>query len=301
MTTKKRAILNNMEPDKPVRGINSSAKPKDTSATNANEAINPDALLLLNLQKAEENNAHLEELLENARKKQTEAIVANARFLKIVAHDLRNPFSTTIGILDLLKENFDDWTEAEIKRFIDIASNSADKALTLLENLLTWSMSQNAENTFNPIKINLCELVVNEIERFSTSAALKHIELDQSIAPNILVTGDFEMIKTIFRNLISNAIKYTRNGGYIYITATESKKLVKIEVRDNGIGMSERTKENLFKIDAFSSRPGTNNEQGSGLGLLFCKEFIDLHGGKIKVESEPGKGSRFKFTLPHYI
>lgn len=302
MKTKQSEILNNMEnAGKPVRSINGSAKPKDKTATNASEVINPDALLLLSLQKAEENNAHLEELLEDSRKKQTDAVAENARFLKIVAHDLRNPFSTTIGILDLLKESLDDWTEAEIKQFINIASNSANQALDLLENLLAWSMSQNSEIAFNPIKINLRELVVTEIERFSTSAALKHIGMDQSIDHNILVTGDFEMIKTIFRNLITNAIKYTPTGGDIYITATEGKKFAKIEVRDNGIGMSERTKEKLFKIDAFSSMPGTDNEMGSGLGLLFCKEFIDLHGGKIKVESEPGKGSRVKFTLPHYI
>ena len=276
-------------------------KPEDTPLAIAGEVTNPDAQLLLRLQEAEEENAHLKELIEDGRKKQTEALAANAEFLKIFAHDLKNQFATTIGSIDLLKENFDNWDEAQIRQFIIMASDSANDALDLLESLLIWSVSQTTEKTFSPIKINLRELVVNKIERLSTSASLKHIGIDQSIDQNILVTGDFEMVKTIFRNLITNAIKYTPAGGNIHIAATNGEKFAKIEVSDNGIGMSESIKEKLFKSDAFSSVPGTNNEQGRGLGLLFCKEFIDLHGGNINVESEPGKGSRFKFTLPHYI
>jgi signal transduction histidine kinase len=109
------------------------------------------------------------------------------------------------------------------------------------------------------------------------------------------------MVKTIFRNLISNAIKYSNTGGTIFISATEAPHFVEIEVKDDGIGIEQKTRQKLFKIDEFHSTSGTNNEQGTGLGLLFCKEFIDLHGGQIQVKSEPGKGSRFIFTLPHYI
>jgi signal transduction histidine kinase len=109
------------------------------------------------------------------------------------------------------------------------------------------------------------------------------------------------MVKAIFRNLISNAIKYTNVGGNISITAAEENRFVKIRVADNGVGITNQIKERLFKIDDFHSSPGTNNEHGTGLGLLFCKEFVDLHGGEIQVESEPGMGSIFKFTLPHYI
>jgi len=301
MNTKQRDILNIGNVNRPVRRINGSLKTAEPSAKLAIELINPDSRLFLSLQKMEENNAHLEELLENTEKKMAETIATNARFLKIIAHDLKNPFSTTIGILDLLKESFDDWNHAEIRKLIDTASNSAIKALNLLDNLLAWSMSQNLEKTFCPVKINLCELVISEIECFNASAALKQIRIGQSITPDLHVTGDFDMVKTIFRNLISNAIKYTNTGGCIYISATEGKRFVKIEVRDNGIGMSQKTKEKLFKIDEFSSISGTSNEQGTGLGLLFCKEFIDIHGGKIQVKSESGKGSTFQFTLPHYI
>jgi len=296
MNTKQRDILNVGKVDKSVRRIKA-----ESSAKLGVESKNPDSRLLLSLQKLEKNNAYLEGLLDDSKKKMAESIATNVSFLKIVAHDLRNPFSTTIGILDLLKESFDDWDKAEIIQLIETASNSANKALSLLENLLTWSMSQNITKTFNPVKLNLRELVINEIACFDTAAALKQITIDQSIALNTFATADTEMVKTIFRNLISNAIKYTNTGGHIHIAATEGKKLVKIEVSDNGIGMSQRTKEKLFKINEFSSISGTGNEHGTGFGLLFCKEFIDIHGGNIRVESEPDKGSKFKFTLPHYI
>lgn len=301
MNTNQRDVSFSEKVNEPVRRKNGSLKTAEPSTKLDLESINPETRLLLSLQKMEENNAYLEELLNDSRKKIAEQIATNTMFLRIVAHDLRNPFSITIGILGLLKESFDDWDKAEIKKFIDTASNSATNALSLLESLLTWSMSQNIKKTFNPVKINLRELVINEIESFNTSAALKHISINQSIAPDMHVTGDFDMVKTIFRNLISNAIKYTETDGSIFITASEGKKFVKIEVMDNGIGMSQRTKEKLFKIDQFSSISGTNNEYGTGFGLLFCKEFIDVHGGNISVKSEPGKGSTFQFTLPHYI
>lgn len=301
MNTKQRDTLNIGNANKPVRRINDSLKRSESQAKQPTDLKNPDSRHQLSLQTLEEKNAYLEELLENSRKEMEEAVAVNARFLKIVAHDLRNPFSTTIGILDLLKENFDDWDKSEIKRFIATAASSASNALSLLENLLAWSMSQNIEKTFNPVRINLHELVIDEIELFDTAAGLKQITIDESVALNIFVAADNEMVKTIFRNLISNAIKYTNTGGHIHIAATEGKKFVKIEISDDGIGMSQKTREKLFKIDHFSSISGTYNEYGSGLGLLFCKEFIDRHGGNIRVESEPDKGSKFKFTLPHYI
>jgi signal transduction histidine kinase len=109
------------------------------------------------------------------------------------------------------------------------------------------------------------------------------------------------MVKTILRNLIGNAIKYTNNGGEITISATEGKRFIEIVVKDNGIGISPEAQRRLYKIHSFHSTTGTNNEKGTGLGLILCREFIEMHGGNIRIESEPGKGSKFKFTLPHYI
>lgn len=302
MNTKQRNFSQKPDLDnKTTPQVNGRSNSADTSGKIAHRVTNPDNQLMLHLKQVEEINTHLEELAEDSRKKLNETITTNSRFLKLIAHDLRNPFCATISILDLLKENYNDGNNAEFEELLSIATNSANKALELLENLLEWSISQNKEKSFNPVKINLQEVITSEFELFNTSSALKQITMEHSIDPDLHVTADFEMVKTIFRNLISNAIKYTPMGGSISVSASEGKQFVKIEVSDNGIGMSQKTKEKLFKIDEFHSTMGTNNELGSGLGLLFCKEFIDLHGGKIRIESEPGKGSKFKFTLPHYI
>jgi signal transduction histidine kinase len=268
---------------------------------NADKKGTSESQLLLRLSKMEELNVHLESLFEDGKKKLSEVVASNAKFLSIVAHDLRNPFTTTVSILDLLKDNLDDLDKPEVQRLIDMAAVSTVRTLNLLDNLLAWSLLQNKQKSFNPEKINLRELVINEFESFNLAATQKQITMNQTIAPGLHVTADIQMVKTIFRNLIGNAIKYSNTGGVIFISATEKKKFIEIEVRDNGIGMSEKTKEKLFKIDEFHSMTGTNNEQGSGLGLLFCKEFIEAHGGRIGLESEPGTGSIFRFTLPHYI
>jgi len=257
--------------------------------------------LLLRLQKMEEINAQLNDLVKDDKIKLADVVSTNAKFLSLIAHDLRNPFNAIIGILDLLEEGFDDYSKTEIQKLISIANNSAIRTLSLLDNLLAWSVSQNTEKNFNPIKINLRELIINEFESFNSSAAQKQISMDHSVIPNLYVTADLQMVKTIFRNLISNAIKFSKTGGIILIRATEGKQFVEIEVQDNGIGISEKTQKKLFKIEEFRSTSGTNNEQGTGLGLMFCKEFVGRHGGKIWIESEPEKGSKFKFTLPHYI
>jgi signal transduction histidine kinase len=183
----------------------------------------------------------------------------------------------------------------------NMAYNSANNTLILLDNLLVWAVSQNKEKNFNPVKINLYELLGEEIESLNTSAKQKQIALNHSIEPNLNVTADLQMVKTILRNLISNAIKFTNINGEISINALEKQQLVEVAVKDDGIGVSSEAQKNLFRIDVFHSTPGTNDERGTGLGLLLCKEFVELHGGSIWIDSEPGKGSRFAFTLPHYI
>ncbi len=295
-------IINNSGPTKENRDQKQEfTEPKTSSSGNADNEETSESKLLLRLSEVEEINVQLEGLIEEDKKKISEVVASNAKFLSIVAHDLRNPFTTTIGVLDLLKDHLNDFDKTEIQRLVDMAAISSARALNLLDNLLAWSILQNKQKSFNPEKINLRELISNEFESFNLSAAQKQITMDHSIAPGLHVTADIQMVKTIFRNLIGNAIKYSNSGGVIFISATEGKQFIEIEVRDNGIGMSQKTKEKLFKIDEFHSMTGTNNEQGTGLGLLFCKEFIETHGGKIQVESEPGKGSKFRFTLPHYI
>lgn len=257
--------------------------------------------LLLRLQETEELNASLELLVEQRTSKLVEIVSTNAKFLSIIAHDLRSPFSSIIGILELLKMSLKEFNKTEIEEYVNIVYSSANNTLTLLDNLLVWAVSQNKEKNFKPVKINLYELLREEIENLKAQASQKQIVLSHTIKPDLNVTADIQMVKTILRNLISNAIKYTNIKGEIVIDASEVKQYVEIAIKDNGIGMSKEDQNKLFKIDSFHSTPGTHEEKGTGLGLLLCKEFVELHGGNIRIESETGKGSRFTFTLPHYI
>jgi signal transduction histidine kinase len=257
--------------------------------------------LLLRLQEMEELNTSLELLVEQRTTKLVEIVSTNAKFLSIIAHDLRSPFSSILGILELLKMSLKEFNKNQIEEYVDIVYNSANNTLTLLDNLLVWAVSQNKEKNFKPIKINLYEVLREEIENLKTLASQKQITLSQTIKPDLNVTADIQMVRTILRNLISNAIKYTNINGEIVIDASEVKQYVEVAIKDNGVGMSNEDQKKLFKIDSFHSTPGTHDEKGTGLGLLLCKEFVELHGGNIRINSEVGKGSRFSFTLPHYI
>ena len=261
----------------------------------------PEDSLKVRLHEIEEVNVQLKNRLDEDTKKLSEVISTNAKFLSIIAHDLRNPFNSIIGILDLLSDNFNKFSNAELEELIHLASSSASNTLKLLEDLLTWSISQSKEKSINPVKIDLNKIITNEFENFRLSATQKQLSLEHSVDPNLYLTADLQMVKVILRNLISNAMKYSFKGGVIFISATEGHKFVEIWVKDNGIGISQNTQKKLFMAEEFHSTIGTSNEQGTGFGLLFCKEFVELHGGKIWVESELGKGSVFKFTLPHYI
>jgi len=289
-----------------VHGKNRSSKSLDMPAVITDTGKAPENHLMLRLQEMEGLNAHLEKLVEQHTKKLTEVVATNNKFISIIAHDLRSPLSSILGTLTLLKGKLDHYNRNDIEKYINIASDSANRTLNLLDNLLEWAILQNEEKSFNPVKINLHELLIDEIEGINASSIQKQIALKLSIIPNLHVSADLQMVKTILRNLIGNAIKYTNTGGEITISASESEQYVEIAVKDNGIGISHEAKRELFRIDAFHSTKGINNEQGTGLGLLLCKEFVEMHGGKIWVESGPGvyregKGSEFKFTLPHYI
>lgn len=261
----------------------------------------PENSLKVRLHEIEEVNVQLKNRVDEDTKKLSEVISTNAKFLSIIAHDLRNPFNSIIGVLDLLSNNFNDFNKDELEELIHLASSSASNTLKLLEDLLKWTISQSKGKSINPVKIDLNKIVTDEFEIFNISAARKQLSLEHSIDPKLFLTADIQMVKAILRNLISNAIKYSNAGGVIFISAIEGKRFVEIWVKDNGIGISQNAQKKLFKAEEFHSTIGTSNEQGTGFGLLFCKEFIEMHGGKIWVESETGSGSVFKFTLPHYI
>ncbi len=256
--------------------------------------------LLLRLQEMEKINSNLKKQAEDQSKKLEEVIATNAKFLSIIAHDLRSPFQSIIGALDLLRDSFNENNKNRIRTYIQMASNSANGTLTLLENLLSWTASQNKAISFTPVKINLLELITGELESVNIPATRKQLSLNHMCPGNIYLFADLQMVKTIFRNLINNAIKYSFIGGEITVSATVGNQFALITVRDNGIGISHKAQKELFNKDGIHSTRGTDNENGTGLGLMLCKDFVEKHSGTLSIESETGKGSKFSFTLPHY-
>lgn len=246
------------------------------------------------LERMSHKNIHLQNQVKQQKQELFEMAETNAKFLLIIGHDLRNPLSAIVGVLELLKHS----DNADVKEYVDIASNSAKRTISLLNNLVIWASSQSETRNFNPVKINFNDLLTDEMANFAESANQKQIALEYKSLPFESVMADLEMIKTIVRNLISNAIKYSHPGGSITIEATFTKRLVKVSVEDTGVGINSIVCKKLMKKDAFFSTNGTKNEKGTGLGLLICKEFVEIHGGKISVKSKLGQGSKFQFTLP---
>jgi len=220
------------------------------------------------------------------------------KFFSIIAHDLKNPFITILGFSDLLHTDYAELTDEERLFYIDEMKKSAEISHSLLQNLLQWSRSQTGRIEFNPLKLNLFNIINDNIELLKTSAEKKQISIEHNIHKDINVLADEDMLNTIIRNLITNAIKFTNKGGLITVNAVHTYDLVEITIADNGVGMNESVRNNLFKLDSAHSTSGTGNETGTGLGLMLCKEFIEKNGGTIRVESEENMGSKFIFTLP---
>ncbi|MBA4408585.1 MAG: two-component regulator propeller domain-containing protein [Bacteroidota bacterium] len=220
------------------------------------------------------------------------------KFFSIIAHDLKNPFNTIIGFSEMLKEDIRTIDLETIEEFAGMINTSAVQTLSLLENLLEWANSQTGKILFKPIPINLSGLLNEEFGILNDMAKGKNIELKNSITEDLTILADKNMLKTILRNLTSNAIKFTYKNGKVEVKAFIDNNHVEISVSDSGIGMTKETMAKLFRIDANLSTSGTENEKGTGLGLILCKEFVEKHQGKIWVETEVGKGSQFKFTLP---
>jgi signal transduction histidine kinase len=220
------------------------------------------------------------------------------RFISILAHDLRSPFSSILGFLLLLSDNIRSYTIKEIEEHIKIINQSAQNTYNLLEDLILWTMSQSGKLPYEPQKLIFNEVCKEVMGILKSIANAKNITLNYFIPEEITVFADINMLKTVLRNLVSNAIKFTNPGGRIDIYARKSEANITISVSDNGIGMEPENVQTLFDISKTQTTKGTGDESGTGLGLFLCKEFIEKHGGKIWVESEVGKGSEFKFTLP---
>ncbi len=220
------------------------------------------------------------------------------KFFSIVAHDLKSPFQGLLGFSEFLYNDFDILTDKEKKEYIGHVRSSARNAHSLLENLLQWSRLQTGRIEVEPQKLNLYSEVNSAIELLTPNAVRKRISLINNVSKLIFVLADVNMLSSILRNLISNAVKFTHQGGAVKIESDTLQGFVEVKIIDNGVGMDNKDIIKLFKIDQQLTGIGTMNEKGTGLGLLLCKEMVELNGGIISVESEIGKGSKFTVSLP---
>ncbi|MCX7798685.1 MAG: tetratricopeptide repeat-containing sensor histidine kinase [Melioribacter sp.] len=217
---------------------------------------------------------------------------------RIIAHDLRIPFNTIFGYLGLLRDNFNSLDDDEKLSYIVNMEKAAKQNLHLLENLLLWSRSQTGRLEIELKPLDLQEIVMENFSMLSSIANNKNITLQTNIVDGVKVLADENMLNTILRNLIQNSIKFTNIGGKVTVDSLEEDEFVKVIVEDNGIGIDKEIMDKIFQLDGNKSRTGTIGESGTGLGLILCKEFVEKLGGKIQVESEVNKGSKFIFTLP---
>ncbi len=252
-------------------------------------------------QQLQKNKAELEKK-SNELSSLTESLkdlnASKDKFFSIIAHDLRSPFSALLGISDFMNQHIDELTHDEVKDFSSHLNRSLNGIFKLVENLLQWSRMQSGRIDFEPVKFNLSSLTDEIFELYKQSFKSKNISVVKNYDDELSVFADRNMINTVLRNLISNAIKFTHSNGKIIITAEEKDDFIEVCVADNGIGIGNEDKKKLFKIDETITTEGTENEKGTGLGLVLCKEFVEKNGGKIWVKSALGKGSQFIFTLP---
>lgn len=220
------------------------------------------------------------------------------RLFSIISHDLRSPFQGLLGLTQILHEELDTLERDEIIEYIGMIHQSSSKFYTLLENLLQWTIVERGQIDFNPEPIRILDAITEIIELYSAVSRNKDIRYEIEADNSLQLYTDLNALQTILRNLVSNAIKFSNPGGTIKIKATANGQFTELGIIDAGVGMEPGSAATIFDIEHMKSRPGTQNEKGSGLGLLITKSLIERGGGSIRVESTPGKGSAFYFTQP---
>jgi signal transduction histidine kinase len=242
-------------------------------------------------------NSHTEEIMD--KNKQLEFLnQTKDKFFNIIAHDLKSPFSGILGLSEFLMESFDKMDEKQKIRYIEAINSTANNANSLLENLLVWARTQTNSIEFDPVLIPLEDLIKSSIEFSEAICQGKNIKIQYKMEDPIEIFADVNMITTILRNLINNAVKYSHKDENILIESFKKEDHAVVSVSDHGVGMDQGRLKDLFIISETASTPGTGNEKGTGLGLILCKEFIEKHKGKIWVQSEKGAGSTFWFSIP---
>jgi len=242
--------------------------------------------------------AKAEEQLQKYAEDLKELNATKDKFFGIIAHDLKNPFTSILGASEVLASNAEEFDMETIKKFSILLHDAGKNGYAMLENLLEWSRSQTGKLSYVPRKVNVSEVIQQNLDNLILTADQKEIKMQMSVPEDLYIMADLNMTHTILRNLLNNALKFTHRKGLVNICATQAEKDVIITIKDNGIGISEEDQKKLFRLDVKYTQIGTAEERGTGLGLLLCKEFIEKQGGTIWVESIPGQGSSFNFTLP---
>lgn len=239
-----------------------------------------------------------EELIKRQNKELQELNAVKDKFFSIIAHDLKNPIHQLQGFSSLLLRNYTTYGRQHQLKFLKIINDSAKHTASLLQDLLMWARSQSGKVSFKPVMLPLDELIEKNVALMKPNAELKGIQILYDLSENTSVFVDQEMINTVFRNLLSNAIKFTPGGKHVTIgSRIINKQMVRVYISDEGIGMSEEVQARLFQLDHHQTTKGTDQEKGTGLGLIVSKEFIERNGGEIWFDSQEEKGTTFYFTL----
>ena len=262
---------------------------------NLNREINNLQRLLI---KEKSSLEHILRQLNQANIELKEANATKDKFFSIIAHDLKNPFNALIGFSEILMENQKNMDPQEVEELIQMLNNASHQAYKLLEDLLMWSKAQQGKIAFIPQKIIVNDIFDEIQSNLENVAAKKSIFIKFDDSTDTVLYADSNMLKTILRNLISNAIKFSSRGSEVRVQIEKEDEFARITVSDYGTGISEINLDRLWQLSGQFTTKGTENEEGTGLGLVLCKEFVDKHGGKIWAESKLGKGSNFMFTIP---
>jgi two-component system, sensor histidine kinase and response regulator len=239
---------------------------------------------------------HLE--LRRSLKAEQDLVKMKDKLFSIIGHDLRGPIGTFMMMLETVTDEENKYTVEKIMEYLHKMKDVAKSIYQLLDNLLCWARSQRKLVEYHPFDLFLHNIVEQCCKVLNESATKKSITLYNEISPGTVVFCDENTITTVIRNLISNSLKFTTEGGNITIKENKNVKFVEVAVKDSGVGMSGDSLKKLFRQDQIFTKFGTNGEKGTGLGLLLCKDFVEGNGGNIRVESEIGKGTTFYFTLP---
>lgn len=289
------------ETSKRKEGIKSSYELEIITAKNEKRIIIITATPYLNKEQNFEGSLGVFRDITERKRMEHELISLNAdkdMFMQILAHDLRGPFSGLMSYSDMLLKNFRKLNEDKIEKQLTHINRTSKATHGLLEDLLIWSKSQAGKLPFEPLELDLAAIAADVISEKIGNAELKQITIESIIPDNTHIYADKNMLKTILRNLISNAIKFTNRNGKVSIKAAEDSDGTVITVSDTGIGISAEDISKLWNAAKPHTTEGTENESGTGLGLLLCKEFTEKHGGTIEVKSEFGKGTDFIISFP---